>query len=236
MQSPAARPIIGVTNTTRQGFIDAYVNAVAAAGGSPLVLPVLEDTAALDPVLDKLDGVLFTGGSDIVPDSYGEAPLPGLGEVRPQRDRHELELLTKVLEHHSYPVLGICRGVQLLNVHGGGTLYQALEKQMPDVGLHMLFEIYPFEYPAHAIRVEPGSRLHDMLNTTQLRVNSFHHQAIKDVAPKFRVSARAEDGIVEAIEREGERFVVGLQWHPEMMAKTDRSAQQLFQAFVRHCC
>lgn len=229
------QPIIGVTNTTRPGFIDAYVNAVAAAGGAPLVLPVLDDPAALNPVLALLDGLIFTGGNDIVPGHYGEAPQYGLEETRPARDHHELAVLTHAYAHHSYPILGICRGIQLLNVHAGGSCYQALEKQRPDAGMHMLFGIYPFESPAHDVTITPESRLHHIFQRPRLTVNSFHHQAIKEVAPGFTVTAVADDGIVEAIEREGERFVVGVQWHPEMMAKTDQDARHLFEEFVRHC-
>ncbi|TVR90961.1 MAG: gamma-glutamyl-gamma-aminobutyrate hydrolase family protein [Spirochaetaceae bacterium] len=229
------RPIIGVTNTTRQGFIDAYVNAVAAAGGAPLVLPVLEDTSALEEVLSRLDGLLLSGGSDIVPAHYGEAPMYGLEETKPYRDKHELSLLTQVLEHHSYPVMGICRGMQLLNVHGGGSCYQALEKQRPEAGMHMLFGVYPFECPGHNVSITPESSLHAMLHKEQIAVNSFHHQAIKELAPGFKVTALADDGIIEGIERAGDRFVVGVQWHPEMMAKTDAHSQQIFRAFVQEC-
>ncbi|TVQ36287.1 MAG: gamma-glutamyl-gamma-aminobutyrate hydrolase family protein [Spirochaetaceae bacterium] len=229
------RPIIGVTNTTRQGFIDAYVNAVAAAGGAPLVLPVLDDSSALDEVLGRLDGLVFSGGSDIVPAHYGEAPIYGLEETRPARDSHELAVLSRVYTHHRYPVLGICRGIQLLNVHAGGSCYQALEKQRPDAGMHMLINVYPLESPAHEVSITPDSRLHAILQRERLAVNSFHHQAIKELAPGFKVTAVADDGIIEAIEREGDRFVIGVQWHPEMMAKTDQDSRRLFEAFVRQC-
>ncbi len=229
------RPIIGVTNTTRQGFIDAYVNAVAAAGGAPLVLPVLDDSSALNEVLARLDGLVLSGGSDIVPGHYGEAPMYGLGETRPARDRHELAVLSRVYAHHRYPVLGICRGIQLLNVHAGGSCYQALEKQRPEAGMHMLIDVYPLESPAHEISITPDSRLHAIFQRERLAVNSFHHQAIKELAAGFRVTAVADDGIIEAIEREGERFVVGVQWHPEMMAGTDPDSRRLFEAFVGRC-
>ena len=229
------RPVIGITNTTRAGFIDNYTNAVAEAGGAPLILPILQDSEALYSVLDRLDGIIFTGGADIDPNRYNEQPIYGLGQVTPARDAHDFALLARCLEHHAFPVLGICRGIQLMNVQAGGSCYQALEKQKPDGIMHSLIDQYPLEYPSHNVLLERGSRLHAMYGKERLAVNSFHHQSLKDLGEGLTVTARAEDGVIEAVEREGRRFAVGVQWHPEMMASRDADAQKLFRAFIAEC-
>ena len=229
------RPVIGITITTRQGFVDYYVNAVAKAGGTPVVLPISRDTEALFPALDRLDGVIFTGGTDLDPQVYGEQPMYGLGEVKPNRDRHEFELLSECVTNHSFPVMGICRGIQLINVHFGGTIYQDLEKQKPEGIMHSLIDRMPFESPAHAVVIEPGSYLHDFLGKERLAVNSFHHQAVKDIGSGLRIISRADDGIVEGVQLDSDRFLMAVQWHPEMMADTDEDALNLFQGFVGRC-
>ncbi|SIQ14998.1 putative glutamine amidotransferase [Alkalispirochaeta americana] len=231
------RPVIGITNTNRTGFIDGYAQAVADAGGSPLIIPVVKELPSLRPVLTAMHGLILSGGADINPSFYNEPPRQGLEETLPGRDSHELALVDYVLNRSSIPVLGICRGMQMLNVHGGGTCYQDLEREREEPGTlkHMLFGIYPFDAPAHRVRFLPGSRLEGILQTGEIEVNSFHHQAIRELSPTFRATAHAPDGVIEAIESPGERFIAGVQWHPEMMAEKDKPSQHLFQAFLREC-
>ncbi len=229
------QPVIGITITTRQGFIDYYVNAVAKAGGTPVVLPILNDTEALFSAFERLDGIIFTGGTDIDPLAYGEQPMYGLGEVKPHRDRHEFSLLSECVNNYSFPVMGICRGIQLINVHFGGTVYQDLEKQKPEGIMHSLIDRMPLDAPSHSVVVERGSYVHEFIGKERFNVNSFHHQAVKDVGPALRVVSRADDGVVEGVQLDDERFLMAVQWHPEMMAETDENALALFKGFVRRC-
>ncbi|POR05391.1 hypothetical protein AU468_01570 [Alkalispirochaeta sphaeroplastigenens] len=229
------RPVIGITNTNRAGFIDGYAQAVADAGGSPLIIPVVRELKPLRSVLATMHGLILSGGADITPSSYNEPPRPGLEETIPGRDKHELALLDYVLGASSIPVLGICRGMQLLNVHAGGSCYQDLEREQPGTFRHMLFGIYPFDAPAHSVTLLPGSHLEEIFQTSEIAVNSFHHQAIKELSPAFRATAHAPDGVIEAIEAPGERFIAGIQWHPEMMAEKDLPSQRLFRAFLQEC-
>ncbi len=229
------KPVIGITNTNRAELLPYYVESVSRAGGSPVILPVLEETESLIPVLQKLDGIIFSGGTDVNPAHYQESPKFGLGEIKPYRDVHEMKLLDICFDLLDIPILGICRGHQLLNIHGGGTCWQDLERQRPEGLQHFLFGIYPFEYPSHEVRILEGTRIHAMLNTERETVNSFHHQGIQTLAPGYTASAFAPDGLIEAVEREGDRFVVGVQWHPEMMSRTNAPAQEIFNCFIQMC-
>ncbi len=229
------RPIIGITNPSRADLLGNYVEAVSAGGGSPLVLPVLRDPSAHDPVLEVLDGIIFSGGTDLNPRVYGEAPMPGLGQVDPYRDDYETALLARCIEQHSFPILGICRGMQLLNAHGGGSCYQSLEKQQPAGIMHYLFHLFPLDYPSHEVTITEGSRIHELTGCSRLAVNSFHHQGLKTIAEGYRVTASADDNLPEAIEHTGDRFIAAVQWHPEMSAAVDTTSQLLFRRFADLC-
>lgn len=190
-----------------------YAAAVEASGGIPVIIPVMHPGLAPELVA-HLQGILFAGGVDVDPSYYGEEPLPGLGQVTPERDALELALAREALDR-GVPVLGICRGVQVLNVAAGGTLYQDLASQLGKVLKHR--QEAPRWYESHAVRIDPGSRLAAVVGTSELRVNSFHHQAVREVAPGLRAVAWAPDGVVEAVEAVNHRFALGLQWHPEEM-------------------
>ncbi len=230
-------PVIGVTcghevAAQERFYVNRpYVRSIEMAGGIPLLIPALEKRERLAYFLDQIDGLLLPGGYDVDPATFGEEPVPGLGPVDPIWDELELWVASNVLERR-LPVLGICRGVQLLNVAAGGSLYQDIESQLLGKAIKHQQGAPRWQH-SHEITVESGSHVERMLGTTQLRVNSFHHQAIKEVAPKFKVTAQAKDGVIEAIEGTELDFAVGVQWHPEVMWEQYPVFKGIFQEFVR---
>jgi putative glutamine amidotransferase len=226
------KPIVGVTssynqNDKRYQVPESYIEAVERAGGIPVVLPPTFD-AKVDALLKLVDGLILTGGVDIDPQLYGESPLPKQGNIDPLRDSFELALTRRCLKVGK-PVLAICRGIQLLNVAAGGSLYQDVNSQV--VGSLKHRQQAPTYYATHRVQLGEGSRLLDVFGGEVVAVNSFHHQAVKDVAPGFRATGWAEDGLVEVIESQGRGWVLGVQWHPERML--DHGMLPLFETFVR---
>jgi putative glutamine amidotransferase len=207
-----------------------YLSAIEQAGADARVITPETDPVA--HVIDWCDGVLLTGGADVDPEHYGDAERHPTLALEKERDAYELEL-ARLAMSRDLPLLAICRGVQLLNVAAGGTLFQDLPSQHPSAINHSLRE--PPDRVAHAVSVEPGSRLSTMMvgpdADLDLMVNSRHHQAVKRVAPGFRAVAHAPDGIVEAIEKPGSAFCIGVQWHPENFWRTGTFAT-LFEGFV----
>ncbi|QFF98134.1 gamma-glutamyl-gamma-aminobutyrate hydrolase family protein [Psychrobacillus glaciei] len=225
---------IGAVQQEWQLLADDYIVAIERAGGVPVILPITKDLETLTPLLQKLDGILFSGGSDIDPNYYGEYPRFGLGLIEPRRDDHEVKLAQKILFETPLPVLGICRGMQLLNVATGGTLYQDLESQKPEGMNHSVSKALR-HHPFHPVKIEKGSTLYTIYETEEIGVNSFHHQAVKELGKGFKASMTAPDGIVEGIEWDQDRFVVAVQWHPEMMEGPLASIRPIFNAFVQEC-
>lgn len=203
-----------------------YFTAVAKAGGLPVMLPLVDSEAAADALLDRVDGLLMSGGGDMDPRYYGEQPHPKLGTIEPERDQTELLLARRALAR-SMPILAICRGEQVLAVALGGTLWQDIPSQVPGALKHA--QQAPRWYATHGIRVEPGTRLAEILGATELSVNSFHHQAVRTLPPGFRLAAAAPDGIIEAFEAE-HGFALGIQWHPESFAPRGGEFDALFRA------
>lgn len=239
------RPLIGITCSMAQAIYsltqsnppqlqhrmnDSYIKAITEAGGIPVILPNTTDLSAVEEIAAGLDGFLLSGGDDVDPALFGERPNETLGTVTPRRDDFEIALTRYVLEKTDKPLLGICRGIQVMNVAMGGSLYIDL----PASGklCHSL-TMYPRNVCSHAVTVSSGSRLAGIMGQGRSMVNSFHHQAVKDLAEGFVCTASSEeDGVVEALEKPGERFVVGVQWHPEEL--TDRrEAAELFCALVQ---
>jgi putative glutamine amidotransferase len=239
-------PIIGVTATLKEDvdsvaerplgkFVRAdldYVEGVAAAGGVPVVLPPIGDALAAEAVVHSLDGLLLSGGSDLDPRYYGEEPAPELGPTIPERDAFEMPLLELALRR-GLPILGICRGMQLLNVALGGTLYQDLPSQWGRGVLKHRQET-PKWQPTHEVTVRGGAHLAQIMDRDVVKVNSYHHQGIKDLAGALVVSARSSDGVAEAVEARdlSERWLVGVQWHAEAMRGADPVQGNLFAAHV----
>ena len=209
-----------------------YYLAAADMGAVPVMIPLFDrDEATLRAVYDRLDGVLLAGGVDMEPATFGEAPHPRLGRTDPARDLVELKLARWAIAEGK-PLLGLCRGHQVVNVALGGTLYQDIEAQVPGAIRHDYFPGFPRDYLAHHVTVTPGSRLHAAAGGSTMPVNSMHHQAVKALAPGLVATAWAEDGVIEAIESEGPGYLVGVQWHPEVFESRDERTQRLFQGFV----
>lgn len=232
-----AAPRIGIVTNfdlERQLYtcVPAYVTAVEAAGGLPILLPYLESPAGVSELLGMLDGVLLCGGSDLDPSHYGEPGHPAAENVVPRRDAFEMAVARAVLAR-DVPVLGICRGVQSLNVAAGGSLHPDIPSCLPGTLNHR--DGTPLTDLVHPVRIEPGSRLAGMCGATLVQVNSWHHQAVRDVARGFRVSATAPDGVIEAIESDTHRFAVGVQWHPERIWEREPASRSLFAEFVAAC-
>jgi putative glutamine amidotransferase len=210
-----------------------YSQAVALAGGAPVLIPLELGKSAWRSLYERLDGLLLPGGVDMDPAHYGEARHPDLGEVDDALDAAELVLTRWALEE-DLPLLGICRGIQTLNVAAGGSLYQDLPAQFPGALQHRFSPPeYPRDHRGHTVHIQAGSRLAQVLETLDLPVNSRHHQAVKEAAPGFVVAARAPDGVIEGLEKPGARFCVGVQWHPESLAAGDPQMLALFEAFVQ---
>jgi Predicted glutamine amidotransferases len=206
------------------------------AGGAPLLIPPLLDAATLRTIYERLDGVLLAGGGDIAPNHYGDQPHERLGTIDPPRDLTELRL-ARWAAAEGKPLLGICRGVQLINVALGGSLYQDIPSQIDTTIDHNLsYTREDWTFLAHPIAIAADSRLAQMLGTTHLMINSLHHQAVRRVATGLRAVAWAPDGVIEALESEGPTFIIGVQGHPEaLQATVDPRWQNLFAAFVQSC-
>lgn len=223
-------PIIGISASSFSGTGANYVKAVRRAGGIPLVIPMTSDPSEIAKILETVDALVMTGGEDIVPARYGERSLPELQEVFPERDDFDIKLI-RIAVQKGLPVLGICRGAQVMNVAFGGTLYQDIPSQLPDT--FVKHQIGARNEVMHKIAIAEGTILHGILGD-EAGVNTSHHQAVKDVAPGFTVSAVSEDGVVEAIEKTGSRCVIGVQFHPEgFVANGNDSFLPLFDYFIR---
>ena len=213
----------------------AYTEVINRAGGLALILPFTPDENLIHEYEDMIDGLLLTGGLDLDPLLFGEEPLPGGGRLDPVRDNYELALI-RYADLAELPILGICKGCQLMNIARGGTIYQDLYTQRAGVLKHL--QEAPRWYPTHGVELDHQARLYGIFEKDFIRVNSIHHQAVKDVSPYFRVAARALDGVIEAIEGIEDRFVLGVQWHPESLWENDQDSFKIFREFIResqHC-
>lgn len=237
-------PLIGITCSRQVGgawgaydtghfmdyAFDEYSRAVLHCGGAPVLLPVAQNRRSIAAILERLDGILLSGGPDIHPRFYGEEPLPHLGSLDEELDGMELDVTRAVLER-DMPLFAVCRGIQILNVALGGTLIQDISTQVEGAINHV--QSAPKCVTTHQVRLEAGSMLSTLLNRRSLQVNGRHHQAIKDAAPGLSVVGRAGDRVIEAVEYPERRFVLGVQWHPEGTWRTDTHSKKLFRALVK---
>ena len=208
-----------------------YPKAIAAAGGVPIILPLISDIDILINQLSICDGLLLPGGVDVNPLSYKELPRPLLGSCNELVDWYHINLAQKALELNK-PILGICRGCQVINVAFGGTLYQDVSYATDSPIMHK--QESHLSEKCHSIYIEENSIVSEVFGNSYI-VNSGHHQAVKEVAPNFRNTAVSPDGIIEAIEMINKPFVIGIQWHPEMMAQHDDITMNLFKNFIESC-
>ena len=234
-------PLVAVSATIRDAdgaqrvrLNAAYIRAIESAGLVPLVVPPLSNSAAATGLLDHVAGLVLTGGEDVDPTHYGERPHPALGPINRARDETELALFAAARER-GLPTLAICRGIQVVNVALGGSLVQDLPAQRTDAAVHELDE--ERRSRVHGIRVDPASRLAAILGAQDLGVNSIHHQAIDRLGQSVRISARADDGVIEGIESDDPQWwMVGVQWHPEELVATPEPwDRRLFAAFAAAC-
>lgn len=228
------KPLIGVlplfdTEKDSYWMLPGYMEGVLQAGGIPVMLPLTCDEEHLAQLAGQLDGFLITGGQDVAPAMYGEAQLPLCGECYAPRDTMEQRLFARVWDMDK-PVLGICRGIQLMNAALGGTLYQDLPSQIGSAVTHA--QTPPYDQPAHQVRIVEDTPLHALLTQNEIPVNSCHHQAVKALAPALRPMAYAPDGVVEAVYAPDKKFVWGVQWHPECCLSGDENSRRLFASFL----
>ncbi|HAU32033.1 MAG TPA: peptidase C26 [Desulfotomaculum sp.] len=227
-------PVIGITcswdDVSQRHFLGSlYCEAVRAAGGVPVLLANYEKEEEIAELLGIIDGLLLSGGKDVDPFYFGEETLPECGEITPLRDAFEIKLARMAIKGQ-IPVLGICRGAQVLNIAAGGNIYQDIKTQLTCCLKH--YQQAPGWAATHRINIEKDSLLESILQVSEIMVNSYHHQAVRDVAPGFKISAKSSDGVVEAIEGASGSFILGLQCHPEEMWERDTRFLKLFQALT----
>jgi len=239
------RPIIGITPDFHPGDTKGfssqgeptyllkarYIDAIKDLGGIPFVLPITDDPKLQAELLCRIDGLLITGsGPDLDPRLYGERPTARFKIMSRERAGFELGLAKKALKNDR-PVLGICGGLQLLNVAMGGSLFQDIASQIRGALTHR--QETAATRVSHPVRITRGTRLHQILRTVGLKVNSSHHQALKKIAPGWVVNAVSPDGIIEGLESPRHRFAIGVQWHPEFLYRRDEASRRLFRALLK---
>lgn len=233
------KPLIGVTSglTEAEDYMTIYrrcMDGLIAAGALPVLLPVTDDADALARYADALDGFLFSGGVDVDPLRFGQQQRPGCGAISPLRDMNELTLARLLAARGDKPVLGICRGFQVLNIALGGDLYQDLAA---DHGGELINhrQRQPETYVSHSVSLAPDSRLCAIHGTRELMVNSLHHQAVRRLADGFVQTATAPDGVIEGAELAGHPFFIGVQWHPERLWWSSERHLAIFRALAEAC-
>ncbi len=233
------RPLIGITCTQANikgkkvnTLNDFYFQAVIRAGGVPLIIPSTTIEEAIADYSKIIDGVIFTGGLDVWPLRFGEEPIKQVVEITHERDELELKLFQNAY-NEGIPILGICRGLQVINIAMGGTLYQDIYSQVENVRGHT-FGYNPEEF-YHSIDIEEGTIMREIYGKEIINVNSEHHQAVKALGKDLKITSRAKDGIVESVESTGEGFILAVQYHPEALAEKYDSHQELFNYFIERC-
>lgn len=222
--------VTGVGITGQEWILIAtdYVKSIERAGGIPLLIPFTDHIETTLELAKRCDGILITGGDDVDPTLYGEDVSFRTTHLEPRRDRQEAALMKELLFNTEIPLLGICRGCQIINVMAGGTLHQDLTSQE----LYHVMLAASHDAFAHKVNIKAGSILESIIGSSTILTNSYHHQSVKDVAPGFEIIASTADGVTEAIQKQGDRFVLGVQWHPEMTQSCSTN-QKIFEAFIQ---
>lgn len=231
------KPVIGLIplyDDEKESYwmLPGYMKVLEKCGALPIMLPLTTDPSDLDELAKHIDGILFTGGHDVGPHVYGEEAGKKCGVACTPRDEMEGYLLDKALKE-DIPVFGICRGIQFMNAHLGGSLYQDLPTEYPSDTEHHMER--PYDRPIHTVEVLEGTKLAEIIGAGEYAVNSYHHQAVKELGRGIQIMARSEDGLVEAISVDGAGFAMAVQWHPEFSYETDGKSIKLIQAFVNAC-
>lgn len=241
----STRPVIGFPTQTLEPIGDEiprswimsqrYVSVLTSVGAVPWVIPLLKDDPdTLRGIYERLDGLFLAGGVDIDPAVYGAGRHRLCGRTDSARDDTELALARWAIEDGK-PIFAVCRGIQLLNVAAGGTLYQDINDEHPGAIKHDYFPAaghYPRDLLVHSVNTVENTRLRTILGVPHVKVNSMHHQGIKELAPGLVISAQAPDGVIEAVETPNGHFMLGVQWHPEELADSDPRMRRLFTAFI----
>ncbi len=231
------KPLIAVIplyDDLRQSIwmLPGYLEGLTKAGAVPIILPLKAEHDDFLRLVDMCQGLLLTGGHDVDPALYAEKPTPQCGHPCPERDALEQLVFQHVMQQDK-PVLGICRGIQLINVLCGGTLFQDLPSQHASEVCHQMTP--PYDRGVHEVHIVRGTSLHQLLGKETLSVNSYHHQAIKHLAPTLTATAYSADGLVEAVEMTDKRYVKAVQWHPELSFKVDEDQLKILEDFVSAC-
>lgn len=231
------KPLIGIVplvDKEKESYwmLPGYMEGILQAGGIPVMLPLVSDEVILEQLANEMDGFLFAGGQDVSPAFYAESPSPMCGECCEGRDQME-NVLFRMVYQKDKPILGICRGIQFINVAMGGTLYQDLPTEHSSNIEH--HQMPPYDRPVHSVKIVPNSPLNKLLNTEILMVNSYHHQAVKMLAPKTLAMAVSEDGLTEALYVPKKKFMWAVQWHPELSYAVDENSRRIFSEFVSRC-
>jgi putative glutamine amidotransferase len=238
------KPLIGLTagevyNRDRPwspltyGQSHTYIDSVIKAGGIPIVLPLTFETDVIDEVCSRLDGLLLCGGNDLNPELYGQKPHASVNDISKRRDEVEWRLLDNALKL-DLPILAVCRGLQLLNIFKGGTLIQDIKSMLPNADDHeSSTTAEDFEHLAHTLQVDPNSKLGKIVQSETIRCNTHHHQAIDKLGQGLVVTSKNQDGIIETAETEDDKFIIGIQAHPESLTDAFPEWQKLFEEFIR---
>ena len=220
-------------NSIPKAFVNrSYVDSIVRAKGIPTIIPIIEDEEIIKKMLESVDGIIMTGGVDVHPFRFNEEPIEKIGTISAERDDFDFTVMKYAAEMNK-PILGICRGIQVINVYFGGTLIQDIPSQRSSNILHS--QTAEYHVATHKIQIVKDSIIYDMLGENS-EVNSFHHQAIDKLDKDFKVTATAKDGIVETIEyKKKDSFILGIQWHPELMSAKNVKMQNIFDMFVEVC-
>ncbi len=228
------KPMIGIiplVDSEKDSYwmLPGYMEGIRQAGGIPLMLPLSADEEILSQLVSEIDGFLFTGGHDVSPELYGEEPSSVCGEVCKERDEMEMALF-RIAYEQDKPILGICRGIQFINVAMGGTLYQYLPTEHLSETEH--HQTPPYDIPIHSVKLVSDTPLFHIFKAETVQVNSYHHQAIKKLATELKAMALSDDGLIEAIYIPAKKFIWAVQWHPEFSFRNDTYSRKIFKAFV----
>ena len=209
-----------------------YIESVIRSKGTPFIIPLSKDEEIIKKMIENVDGIIMTGGSDIHPFRYNEEPIPNIGDINEDRDNFDFTLIKYAVEMNK-PIFGICRGIQVINVYFGGSLIQDIQTQKNSNILHS--QKAPYHIATHKIQITKDSIIYDMFGESY-EVNSFHHQAIEKLAKDFKVTSTAKDGIIESIEyKKKDSLIFAVQWHPELMSSKNVKMQNIFDMFIDVC-